>query len=119
VSELTRTVAQNAGHMLARLKLSSAHAIDAFVVATALQFDTALSPPAIRTTYAASRRPFLVSAFSRSDDNALPAVSCLQRTGIAGVNMPPAFLVILEPRLGPFISEGGASRSRRELNACH
>lgn len=42
VSELTRTVAQNAGHMLARLKLSSAHAIDAFVVATALQFDTAL-----------------------------------------------------------------------------
>jgi hypothetical protein len=28
--------------MLARRKLSSAHAIDAFVVATALQFDTAL-----------------------------------------------------------------------------
>lgn len=42
VSELTRTVAQQAGHMLARLKLSSAHAIDAFVVATALQFDTAV-----------------------------------------------------------------------------
>jgi predicted nucleic acid-binding protein len=42
VSELTRTLAQNARHMLARLKLSSAHAIDAFVVATALQFDTAL-----------------------------------------------------------------------------
>jgi len=42
VSELSRTVAQSAGHMLARLKLSSAHAIDAFVVATALQFDTAV-----------------------------------------------------------------------------
>ena len=28
--------------MLARLKLSSAHAIDAFVVATALQFHTAV-----------------------------------------------------------------------------
>jgi len=28
--------------LLARLKLSSAHAIDAFVVATALQFETAL-----------------------------------------------------------------------------
>jgi predicted nucleic acid-binding protein len=42
VSELTRTVAQQAGHLLARLKLSSTHAIDAFVVATALQFDTAV-----------------------------------------------------------------------------
>jgi hypothetical protein len=31
-----------AGHLLARLKLSSAHAVDAFVVATALQFDTAV-----------------------------------------------------------------------------
>jgi predicted nucleic acid-binding protein len=42
VFELTRTVAQQAGHLLARLKLSSAHAIDAFVVATALQFETAV-----------------------------------------------------------------------------
>lgn len=42
VLELNRTVAQRAGHMLARLKLSSAHAVDAFVVATALQFDTAV-----------------------------------------------------------------------------
>lgn len=42
VSELTRVVAQRAGHLLARLELSSAHAVDAFVVATALQFDTAL-----------------------------------------------------------------------------
>ena len=40
--ELTRTAAQQAGQVLARLKLSSAHAIDAFVVATALQFDTAV-----------------------------------------------------------------------------
>lgn len=42
VAELTRPVAQRAGHLLARLKLSSAHAVDAFVVATALQFDTAV-----------------------------------------------------------------------------
>jgi hypothetical protein len=42
VSELTRAIAQQAGHMLARLKLSSSHAIDAFVVATALQFETAV-----------------------------------------------------------------------------
>lgn len=42
VSELTRSIAQRAGHLLARLKLSSAHAIDAFVVATSLQFDAAV-----------------------------------------------------------------------------
>ena len=42
VAELTRAVAQQAGHLLARLKLSSAHAVDAFVVATAVQFDTAV-----------------------------------------------------------------------------
>jgi predicted nucleic acid-binding protein len=42
VAELTRPIAQQAGHMLARLKLSSAHAVDAFVVATALQFETAV-----------------------------------------------------------------------------
>jgi hypothetical protein len=33
---------EQAGHMLAKLKLSSAHAVDAFVVATALQFDKAV-----------------------------------------------------------------------------
>ncbi|HVJ13991.1 MAG TPA: PIN domain-containing protein [Polyangiaceae bacterium] len=42
VADLTRKVAQQAGHLLARHRLSSAHAIDAFVVATALQFDTAV-----------------------------------------------------------------------------
>ena len=42
VFDLTRSVAQQAGQMLGRLKLSSAHAIDAFVVATALQFETAV-----------------------------------------------------------------------------
>lgn len=42
VVELDRTAAQQAGRMLARLKLSSAHAIDAFVVAIALRFDTAV-----------------------------------------------------------------------------
>lgn len=42
IAELTRLAAQQAGHMLAKHKLSSAHAVDAFVVATALQFDTAV-----------------------------------------------------------------------------
>jgi hypothetical protein len=42
VSELNRTVAQRAGRLLSRLRLSSAHAIDAFVVATAVEFDTAV-----------------------------------------------------------------------------
>ena len=42
IVELDRAAAQQAGQMLTRLKLSSAHAIDAFVVATALQFDTAV-----------------------------------------------------------------------------
>jgi predicted nucleic acid-binding protein len=42
VSELTRSIAQRAGHLLARHKLSSIHAVDAFVVATAAQFDTAV-----------------------------------------------------------------------------
>src|SRR5262249_45803679 len=32
VLELTQTIAQQAGHLLSRLKLSSPHAIDAFVV---------------------------------------------------------------------------------------
>lgn len=60
VIELTRPVAQQAGHLLARLKLSSAHAIDAFVVATALQFDTAViatgNPDDIRRLAAPFRR---------------------------------------------------------------
>jgi predicted nucleic acid-binding protein len=42
VFDLTRAVAQQAGHLLARAKLSSAHAVDAFVVATALQFEAAV-----------------------------------------------------------------------------
>ena len=42
VLELNRMAAQRAGHMLAKLKLSSAHAVDAFVVSAALQFDKAL-----------------------------------------------------------------------------
>jgi predicted nucleic acid-binding protein len=42
VLELDRTAAQQAGQMLAKLKLSSAHAVDAFVVASALRFDRAV-----------------------------------------------------------------------------
>lgn len=42
VAELTRPVAQRAGHLLSRVKLSSAHAIDAFVGAFALQCEQPL-----------------------------------------------------------------------------
>jgi len=38
VADLTERVARRAGHLLAKAKMSSAHAVDAFVVATALEF---------------------------------------------------------------------------------
>lgn len=42
ICDLTRPIAQQAGQLLAQRKLSSAHAVDAFVVATALQFSSAI-----------------------------------------------------------------------------
>lgn len=42
VCDLTRSMAQRAGALLSRAKLSSRHAVDAFVVATALEFDAAV-----------------------------------------------------------------------------
>jgi hypothetical protein len=42
VTDLTREIAQRAGALLTRSRMSSANAIDAFVVATALEFDTAV-----------------------------------------------------------------------------
>jgi hypothetical protein len=42
VCELTRSIAQRAGGLLSKAGLSSAHAVDAFVVATALEFDAAV-----------------------------------------------------------------------------
>jgi predicted nucleic acid-binding protein len=42
VVELTRVIAQRAGSLLAAARMSSAHAVDAFVVATALEFELAL-----------------------------------------------------------------------------
>ncbi len=42
VVPLTREIAKVAGHLLAKSKRSSAHAVDAFVVATAMSFDAAL-----------------------------------------------------------------------------
>jgi len=42
VCDLTREMAQRAGALLSKAKLSSKHSIDAFVVATALEFDAAL-----------------------------------------------------------------------------
>ncbi len=38
VADLTERIARRAGHLLARAKLPSSHAVDAFVVATALDF---------------------------------------------------------------------------------
>src|SRR4051812_31500073 len=40
--DLTRSIAQRAGEILTRSKQSSRHAVDAFVVATALEFDAAV-----------------------------------------------------------------------------
>jgi PIN domain len=42
VADLTREIAQRAGALLTRARMSSPNAIDAFVVATALEFDTAV-----------------------------------------------------------------------------
>jgi len=42
VCELTREIAQQAGALLSKANLPSAHAVDAFVVATALQFASAV-----------------------------------------------------------------------------
>jgi predicted nucleic acid-binding protein len=41
VLDLTRGIAQRAGHLLARAGLSSAYAVDAFVVASAQEFSSA------------------------------------------------------------------------------
>ncbi|HEX4338809.1 MAG TPA: PIN domain-containing protein [Polyangiaceae bacterium] len=42
VAELTREIAQRAGALLAKAGMSSANAVDAFVVATALEFSSAV-----------------------------------------------------------------------------
>ena len=42
VADLTRAIAQRAGALLERAHMTSAHAVDAFVVATALEFDSAV-----------------------------------------------------------------------------
>ncbi len=42
VTDLTREISQRAGALLTRARMSSANAIDAFVVATALEFDSAV-----------------------------------------------------------------------------
>lgn len=42
VVPLTQEIARVAGHLLAKSKLRSTHAVDAFVVATAMTFDAAL-----------------------------------------------------------------------------
>jgi hypothetical protein len=42
VLDLTRQIAQRAGGLLARARMSSDRAVDAFVVATALEFDVSI-----------------------------------------------------------------------------
>jgi predicted nucleic acid-binding protein len=42
VCDLTRSIAQRAGVLLSKAKLSSRYAVDSFVVATALEFDAAV-----------------------------------------------------------------------------
>lgn len=60
VCALTRSIAQRAGGLLAKAKLSSEHAVDAFVVATALDFESAViatgDPSDIRRLSSAHRQ---------------------------------------------------------------
>jgi hypothetical protein len=42
VADLTRPIAQRAGGLLARARMSSDRAVDAFVVATALEFEVSI-----------------------------------------------------------------------------
>ena len=65
VTDLTRVIAQRAGQLLARCKLSSAHAVDAFVVATAAQYERAViatSDPADLRRLAGSSRTIRILA---------------------------------------------------------
>jgi len=58
VTELTREIAQRAGGLLARARMSSENAIDAFVVATALEFDVAVIASGDATDLARLAAPF-------------------------------------------------------------
>jgi hypothetical protein len=58
VAPLTATIARRAGSLLARAKLSSVHAVDAFVVATAIELG-----PAIIATHDAEDIERLSSGF--------------------------------------------------------
>lgn len=67
VCELTAQIARTAGHLLARAKLSSAHAVDAFVVATALTFERAViatGDPEDLRRFAAPHRNVTILALS-------------------------------------------------------
>ena len=60
VFDLNRRIAQRAGGLLSKAKLSSEHAVDAFVVATALDFESAViatgDPVDIRRLAGSSRQ---------------------------------------------------------------
>ncbi len=67
VIELNRELAQRAGGLLAKQRLGSQHAVDAFVVASAMAFDTAViatgDPEDIRRLIGSSRK---IKVFSLS-----------------------------------------------------
>lgn len=58
VAELTRDIAQRAGGLLARTRMSSEKAIDAFVVATALEFELAVIASGDATDLARLAAPY-------------------------------------------------------------
>jgi predicted nucleic acid-binding protein len=77
VVELDRATAQQAGQMLARLKLSSAHAIDAFLVATALQFDTAVIATDARCPGWASTVAAMIKLVSRNSGSPMASAAII------------------------------------------
>jgi hypothetical protein len=58
VDELTESIVRSAGAMLARAKLSSVHAIDAFVVATAAEYSSAVIATGDVSDFTALVAPF-------------------------------------------------------------
>jgi predicted nucleic acid-binding protein len=58
VDELTRKIAQRAGELLVRARMSSKHAVDAFVVATALEYEVSVIMTADITDLARLSAPY-------------------------------------------------------------
>ncbi len=91
VAELTRAAAQQAGHLLAKLKLSSAHAVNAFVVATLFNLTPQSLLPATQTTSAGWQHPF----------DALPSLRCERRCASACQRARPTMRCELATDIAP------------------